>query len=179
MQQVVGAVIVDSLAQPRRVLAARRARSNALRGRWEFAGGKVEPGESVEDALIREVQEELDVTLMLGEELMPTGNTWRLISDVVALRLFWAEIFVGKPAPDEDHDEVRWLDAAELSSVNWLDADRAALPAVLEGLTSEPEAVSPGEITSSSEEASPDEVARSEAPTSSVRPRLSRRWPRR
>ena len=179
MQQVVGAVIVDSLAQPRRVLAARRARSNALRGRWEFPGGKVEPGESVEAALIREVQEELDVTLMLGEELKPPGNTWRLISDIVGLRLFWAEIFVGTPAPGEDHDEVRWLDAAELSSVNWLDADRAALPAVLEELTSEPEAVIPEEITSGSEVASPDEVAKSATPTSSARPRLSRRWPRR
>lgn len=185
MQQVVGAVIVDSLAQPRRVLAARRARSNALKGRWEFPGGKVEPGESAEAALIREVQEELDVTLMLGEELMPTGNTWRLLSDIVGLRLFWAEIFVGTPAPGEDHDEVRWLDAPDLSSVNWLDADRAALPAVLEELTSEPEPVSPEEIPSSSEEASPDEVAKpdetagSAAPTSSVRPKLSRRWPRR
>ena len=136
MQQVVGAVIVDSLAQPRRVLAARRARSNALRGRWEFPGGKVEPGETVEAALIREVQEELDVTLMLGDELAPTASTWGLISDIVSLRLFWAEIFVGTPAPREDHDEVRWLDAAELTSVNWLDADRAALPTVLEGLTS-------------------------------------------
>jgi len=184
-------VIVDSLAQPRRVLAARRARSNALRGRWEFPGGKVEPGESVEAALIREVQEELDVTLMLGEELVPTGNTWRLTSDIVGLRLFWAEIFVGTPAPGVDHDEVRWLDVAELSSVNWLDADRAALPAVLEELTSEPEAVIPEEITggseavipeettSDSEVASPDEVATPATPASSVRPRLPRRWPRR
>ncbi|HYI16381.1 MAG TPA: NUDIX domain-containing protein [Thermomicrobiales bacterium] len=172
-------MIVDSLAQPRRVLAARRARSNALRGRWEFPGGKVEPGESVEAALVREVQEELDVTLMLGEELMPTGNTWRLTSDIVGLRLFWAEIFVGTPAPSVDHDEVRWLDAAELSSVNWLDADRAALPAVLEELTSEPEAVSPEEITSTSEEAPPDDAAGPAAPASNDRPRLSRRWPRR
>ena len=76
------------------------------------------------------------MTLILGDEITPTGNTWRLISDIVALRLFWAEIFVGTPTPGEDHDELRWLDAAELSSVNWLDADRAALPAVLEELTS-------------------------------------------
>ena len=136
MQQVVGAVIVDSLAQPTRVLAARRARSNALKGRWEFPGGKVEPGETPEAALIREIQEELDVTLMLGDELKPEGNTWRLITDIIALRLFWAEIFVGTPAPGEDHDEVRWLDVGELLTVNWLDADRAALPAVIDGLAS-------------------------------------------
>ena len=155
MQHVVGAVIVDSLIQPRRVLAARRAQSHALRGRWEFPGGKVEPGESVEAALIREVQEELDVTLMLSEELTPTGDTWRLISDIVALRLFWAEIFVGTPTPGADHDEVRWLDAAELMTVNWLDADRAALPAVLEELTSEPAVSDPEHAAPSPEEPAP------------------------
>jgi 8-oxo-dGTP diphosphatase len=136
VQLVVGAVIVDSLAEPHRVLAARRTWSNALRGRWEFPGGKVEPGESAEAALIREVQEELDVTLMLGEELTPTGETWRLISDQLTLRLFWAEIFVGTPTTGESHDELRWLDAAGLTYVNWLDADRAALPAILDELSS-------------------------------------------
>ena len=136
MQIVVGAVIVDSLAEPRRVLAARRTGSHALRGRWEFPGGKVEPGESAEAALIREVQEELDVTLMLGEELMPTGEAWRLISDQLTLRLFWAEIFVGIPTPAGSHDQVRWLGAEDLTSVNWLDTDRAALAAVRDELSS-------------------------------------------
>ena len=136
VQVVVGAVIVDSLAAPRRVLAARRARSHALRGRWEFPGGKVEPGESAEAALVREVQEELDVTLMLGDELTPTGERWLVISSQLTLRLFWAEIFAGTPTPWQSHDEVRWLDAADLMTINWLDADRAALPAVLAELTS-------------------------------------------
>jgi hypothetical protein len=44
---------------------------------------------------------------MLGEELTPTGETWRLISDQLTFRHFWAEIFVGTPTPSEDHDEVR------------------------------------------------------------------------
>ena len=135
VQLVVGAVIVDSLAEPHRVLASRRTRPAALKGRWEFPGGKVEPGESPGVALIREVQEELDVTLMLGEELTPTGATWP-ISDRFSLRLFWAEIFVGTLTPGSDHDEVKWLSADDLESVNWLDADRAALPEVRAELTS-------------------------------------------
>ena len=94
VKQVVGAVIVDSLAQPDCVLAARRTKTWALSGRWEFPGGKVEPGETAEEALIREVQEELDVTLILGDELTPTDGPWQ-ISDLLTLRLFWAEIFVG------------------------------------------------------------------------------------
>ena len=132
---VVGAVIADSLAEPRRVLAARRTRPAALKGRWEFPGGKVEPGESAEAALIREVQEELDVTLMLGEELTPSGGGWP-ISERLTLRIFWAEIFIGTPTPSESHDQIAWLSAVELDSVDWLDADLAALPAVRAELTS-------------------------------------------
>ena len=162
MPIVVGAVIADSLAQPRRVLAARRAQSHPFRGRWEFPGGKVEPGETAEDALVREVQEELDVTIMLGDELTPTSEAWQLISTQLTLRLFWAEIFVGTPTLWQSHDELRWLDGADLMSVNWLDADRAALPAVLAELTSEaaaespePEAESPEQLAPSPEQLAP------------------------
>ena len=99
---VVGAVIVDSLAQPRRVLAARRSGSNALQGRWEFPGGKVEPGESAEAALVREVQEELDVTLMLGHELMPpSGQSWPISEDLDAATLLGRDL-----RRDSDHGGV-------------------------------------------------------------------------
>ena len=199
MPLVVGAVIANSLAQPRRVLAARRAQSHPLRGRWEFPGGKVEPGETPEEALIREVQEELDVTIMLGDELMPMGEAWQLISTQLPIRLFWAEIFVGTPTPWQSHDEVRWLDAADLMTVNWLDADRAALPAVLAELTEaepvRPEEVAPSpehpapgpeklapsweELAPQKEEAAPHDVAEPSEPPSSRRPKLSRRFPRR
>ena len=106
-----------------------------MKGRWELPGGKVEPGESVEAALVREVQEELDVTLMLGEELAPSGRDWP-ISDRLTLRVFMAEIFVGTPTPGESHDEVRWLRGEELASVDWLDADREALAIVKDELSS-------------------------------------------
>ena len=135
MQLVVGAVIVDSLAMPRRVLASRRTRPAVFEGRWEFPGGKVEPGESAEAALVREVQEELDVTLMLGEELTATGRGWP-ISERLTLRIFWAEIFIGTPTPGGSHDKARWLSADDLYSVDWLDADREALWIVAELLSS-------------------------------------------
>lgn len=135
VQLVVAAMIVDSLVRPSRVLATRRTRPESLAGWWEFPGGKVEPGEEPDAALIREIQEELDVTLMIGHELTPSGETWP-ISGRLELRIFVAEIFVGVPTLGESHDQVIWLSADELLSVDWLDADRAALPAVEELLRS-------------------------------------------
>jgi 8-oxo-dGTP diphosphatase len=130
---VVGAVIVDSLVEPRRVLATRRTRPADLAGRWEFPGGKVEPGETAEEALVREVREELDVTLMLSEEILTgAGEAWP-ISDQLTLRLFEAELFVGTLTPGESHDELQWLGRDELDSVDWLDSDWAAIP-VIRGL---------------------------------------------
>lgn len=123
---VVGAIIVDSLVRPTRVLAARRSGPADLRGFWEYPGGKVEPGEDVTDALVREVSEELGVALSVGDELAHPDGAWS-ISDRWSLRLFLAEVNHGVPTPDESHDEVRWLTGDELSSVSWLPADEAAL----------------------------------------------------
>ena len=72
---------------------------------------------------------------MLGQELTPAGETWP-ISDRMTLRLFWAEIFAGTPRYESDHDELRWLSAEDLESLNWLDADRAALAEIQAELTS-------------------------------------------
>jgi 8-oxo-dGTP diphosphatase len=124
-QQVVGAAIVRA----GRVLAARRTAPSATAGRWEFPGGKVEPGESPDEALVREVREELDCTIEVtgwleGEVRLGTAYV---------LRVAVARLVAGDPDPVE-HDEVRWLLADELDSVDWLDGDRpflAGLPAVL------------------------------------------------
>jgi len=120
---VVAAAIVDDLDRPRRLLAARRARPEHLAGRWEFPGGKVDPGESPQDAVHREVREELGVTVALGGELLaPTPAGWP-ITDRHVLRLWCAVLVTGEPAPLVEHDALRWLDREDWHSVDWLDGD--------------------------------------------------------
>jgi len=129
MQQVVGAVIVDSLTVPTTVLAARRTRPAHLAGKWEFPGGKVEPGETPERALAREIREELAVTIEVGGELSSPSGAWP-ISERYELRLYLALLTAGVPGSGTDHDEVRWLSAGELGSVDWLPSDLQALPSL-------------------------------------------------
>ena len=127
-QLVVGAMIVDDLEAPKMVLAARRTTPPSLRGRWEFPGGKVEAGEVPEDALARELGEELGIAVALGAELVqPERRTW-LISEKLEMRLWFVAIAKGEPMPIDSHDKVRWLDAHSLESVDWIDADRQVLP---------------------------------------------------
>ncbi|MDN5766437.1 MAG: (deoxy)nucleoside triphosphate pyrophosphohydrolase [Humibacillus sp.] len=121
---VVGAAIVDDLAHPTRLLAARRTEPPALAGGWELPGGKVDPGESPLSALHREVAEELGVSIGVGA-LLPgplPGATWPLTGRFEMI-VWIAEVTAGNPAPIEDHDELRWLPLDELETVGWLGAD--------------------------------------------------------
>ncbi len=123
MVLVVAAVVLDNLEAPTRLLAARRTGPPALAGGWEFAGGKVEPGESVLDALHRELREELGVTIRVGSEMLPPGGRAWPITDGLVMRVWLAEIIAGRPVRTPDHDELRWLGATELFDVAWLPAD--------------------------------------------------------
>lgn len=116
---VVGAAILHHGA----VLAARRTAPPAAAGRWEFPGGKVEPGESPDAALVREIAEELGCTIELTgwlPGLVPVGEGQ-------ALAVATAKLLTGCPQPAE-HDAVRWLGVDALETVNWLDPDRPFLP---------------------------------------------------
>lgn len=120
---VVAAALVDDLDAPTALLSARRSGPVSLAGRWEFPGGKVEPGETPEQGLHREIREELGVEIELGTELVgPDGGAWRL-SEKYEMRLWRARITEGTPTPLVEHDDLRWLPTGEWLSVPWLDAD--------------------------------------------------------
>ncbi len=123
---VVAAAILDDPARPRRVLAARRSGPAELAGRWEFPGGKVDPGETCEAALAREITEELGVAIELRDELSD-GTRW-LIKTGWQLRVWTASLTNGNlPRPGDSHDRLRWLARSELTAVDWLEPDRPAV----------------------------------------------------
>jgi mutator protein MutT len=121
MDLVVGAAVVRGGT----VLAARRSAPPELAGGWEFPGGKVEATESPEQAVVREIAEELGCAVEVTGWLTATVP----VGDALALRVATARIVEGEPRAVE-HDELRWLAVGELDDVSWLEADRPFLPEV-------------------------------------------------
>jgi 8-oxo-dGTP diphosphatase len=108
-----------------RVLACRRAAHKADAGRWEFPGGKIEPGESVEQALVREIREELGVDIVVTGEL--TTDDTAVGDRVVRLTCLRAEVTGSVPAASTDHDELRWVAPEDLPGLDWADPDWPAV----------------------------------------------------
>lgn len=113
-------VVAAALIRDRRVLAARRIAPPG----WEFPGGKIEAGESPQQALVRECHEELAIEIECGDRLAVAAD------DEITLQLWHAKLLSGTVADSTDHDALRWVSHDELGDLDWLPLDRELLPAV-------------------------------------------------
>ncbi|PAQ14034.1 8-oxo-dGTP diphosphatase MutT [Bacillaceae bacterium SAOS 7] len=117
---VVGAVIVEE----GKILCAQRGEGKTLSLKWEFPGGKIEQGESLEEALRREIEEEMRCQIEIGEQVEHTVYEYDF--GIVHLTTFFCRIVEGKPVLTE-HVAVKWLTPHELASLDWAPADIPAI----------------------------------------------------
>lgn len=121
-------MIIDSEG---RVLVCRRGEGRHLAGLWEFPGGKVDEGETSEEALTRELMEELGILVEVGKRLESVVE-WRDAEVSICLTGYWCKISGGEVVALE-HSEVRWCEISELEELAWAEAD---VPLVAEILSS-------------------------------------------
>lgn len=120
MIEVVAALIWDN----KQFMICQRPAHKARPLLWEFVGGKVEPGETKEQALIRECQEELGITLSVGDTFMDVVHEYPDIT--IRLTLFNATIAEGIPQKLE-HNDIRWITVDEIDQYNFCPADTEIL----------------------------------------------------
>lgn len=117
--RVVAAVIRDG----DRIFATARGYGE-YKGWWEFPGGKIEAGETPEEALVREIREELDTEIRVGELIDTIEYDYPTFH--LSMDCFWAEVVAGQLVLKEAED-ARWLTKETLESVQWLPADASLI----------------------------------------------------
>ena len=125
MVDVVAALIWDN----NKFMICQRPAGKARGLLWEFVGGKVEPGETKEQALIRECQEELAITLSVGDVFMDVVHKYPDIT--VHLTLFHATIAEGVPQKLE-HNDIRWITPEQIPNYAFCPADEEILKKIIE-----------------------------------------------
>lgn len=117
--KVVAAIICNDMERKNRIFATARGYGD-LKGGWEFPGGKVEPGETPQQALKREIMEELSTEIKVGELIDTIEYDYPTFH--LSMDCFWAEVITGQLELKEA-EAAKWLTKDQLESVAWLPAD--------------------------------------------------------
>lgn len=117
--KVVAAIIRDG----NKIFATQRGYGDQKDG-WEFPGGKIETNESPQQALVREIKEELDTDIVVGDYLTTIEYDYPAFH--LSMQCFWCSIIDGTPVLKE-HEAARWLDMEFIDSVDWLPADQTII----------------------------------------------------
>lgn len=126
-KQIGVAVIWNEQGQ---ILIDRRPQQGLLGGLWEFPGGKIEPGETVEACIAREIQEEIGIEIAVGDRLITIDHTYTHFR--VTLNVYHCRYVSGEPQPIEC-DEVRWVEVAELDQFPFPKANVQIIEAIRQG----------------------------------------------
>lgn len=128
--KVVAAVICDSMNDKKQIFATARGYGD-FKGQWEFPGGKIEPGETSQQALVREIKEELEVTIAVGDLIDTIEYDYPEFH--LSMNCFWCEIVEGELKLLEAEDG-KWLTKDMLYDVQWLPADITLVEKIKKGM---------------------------------------------
>ena len=124
-------VVAAVIRRGNKIFATQRGYGEYKDG-WEFPGGKVEPGESPRDALVREIREELDADITVGDKIVTVNLDYTVF--YLSMDCFWASLNEGEQLKLLEHEAALWLTCDELDSVEWLPADVKVVEAIRKAL---------------------------------------------
>lgn len=129
MVTVVAALIVKG----GKLLVCQRRRDDSHGLQWEFPGGKIEPGESPAEALIRELREELGVDATIGREIYRTSHRYRESQTELVLIFFQAKVDASAPLQNLAFERFEWADISHLEQYDFLQADKELIGLLASG----------------------------------------------
>ena len=129
--RVVAAVIKSTNENGEPIIFATQRGYGEYKDGWEFPGGKIETGETPQAALVREIKEELDTEISVGDLIDTIEYDYPTFH--LSMDCFWCELVAGKLVLKE-HEAAKWLSKDKLDSVGWLPADITLIDKIREGL---------------------------------------------